>query len=73
MLRQGETEVHTIFWQCTHVLYFLHAVDREACWVAFCGHFLLVHIDHMLQFWDPWKHILDKKGCDHNRTPNHVT
>lgn len=54
-------KIHTIVRQHAQLLYGLHAVDGQSRWVAFCAHFLLVHVDHMLQFWNLWKHILDRK------------
>ena len=54
-------EIHTILRQRAQLFYGLHAVDGEPCWVAFCAHFLLVHVDHMLQFRNLWEHILDRE------------
>lgn len=58
---QGESEIRTILRQLSQLLYSLHAVDGQSCWVAICAHFLLVHIDHMLQFWKLLQHILGGK------------
>lgn len=59
--QKGVREIHTILRQRAQLSYRLHAVDRQSCWVAFCADFLLVHVDHMLQFRDLWQHILDRK------------
>lgn len=56
-----DCRTRTICRQRTQILHFLHAVDRESSWVALYGHFLLVHVDYMFQFWDIGKHILDKQ------------
>lgn len=49
--RQGE--IHTIDRKHAQLLYVLHAVDGQARWVTLSVHPLVVHIDHMPEFWDP--------------------
>lgn len=55
-------EIHTVLGLPAPLSYGLHAVDGESCRVAFCAHFLLIHIDHMLQVGDLWQHALNRKS-----------
>lgn len=50
---QSKGEIHTILRKHAQLLYVLHAVDGQPCWVTLSVHPLVVHIDHMPQFWDP--------------------
>lgn len=51
--RKGVGAIHTILRKHAQLLYVLHAVDGQPCWVTLSVHPLVVHIDHMPQFWDP--------------------
>lgn len=53
MHKKKEEEIRTILRKHAHLLYGLHAVDGQPCWVPLSVHPLLVHIDHMPQFRDP--------------------
>lgn len=56
-----QTYTRTVLLQRAQLLYSLHAVDGQFCWVAFCVHLLLVYVDHVLQFGDHWQHFLHRR------------
>lgn len=58
--KRGGATTRTVFRPHAQLQHRLHAVDGGSCGVAFCAHFLLVHVDHMLQFGTLVKYILDR-------------
>lgn len=48
----------TVLGTLAQLLHSPHAVDGQFIWVTVCAHFFLVHVDHMLQFWNLRQHIL---------------
>lgn len=49
---EGVGEARTVLRKTAQLLYGLHAVNGQACWVTIFVHSLVACVDHVSQFWD---------------------